>query len=130
MSAYSEAMDGTFKLIYGHDPGYDESRAFTGLIGTSYPGDGESANRLNAEAAMAASEALQSYAEDGTQRVEMLSGSSDHCPACAAVDGRVFALAAAPPVPVPGCSHKVCHCYYRPVVEGDQPVSRQIGAGK
>ena len=115
MSANSEAMDSTFKLIYGHDPSYDEHWAFTNMIGTSYPADEERANRFNAEAARRASEALQSYAKDGTQKVKIC-GSSDQCPACAAVDGRVFALAAVPPVPVPGCSHKVCRCRYRPVV--------------
>ena len=74
------------------------------------------AARLNREAARLAREALRSYAEDGLRKVEML-GADDACPACAAVVGRTFALSAAPPIPVPGCSNEICRCDYLPVIE-------------
>ncbi|MGD0121394.1 MAG: hypothetical protein ABSC46_02405 [Candidatus Limnocylindrales bacterium] len=40
LRANSEAMESTFKLIYGHDPSYYERDAFTNMIGTAYPREG------------------------------------------------------------------------------------------
>ena len=74
------------------------------------------AARLNLDAARLTREALRSYSAAGLRSVEM-AGASDLCPACAAVVGRLFALSAAPPIPVPGCSSEICRCDYLPVVE-------------
>lgn len=74
------------------------------------------ASRLNLEAARLTREALRSYSEAGWRRVQV-HGASDPCPSCAAVAGRVFALSAAPGIPVPGCGNEVCRCDYLPVVE-------------
>lgn len=74
------------------------------------------ARRRNLEAARLSREALRSYSEAGLHRVQMC-GASDPCPSCAAVAGRLFALSAAPPIPVPGCSNGICRCDYLPVVE-------------
>ena len=74
------------------------------------------AARLNREAARRAREALSSYAEVGTRMVEVC-GADDACPMCGAVVGRTFALSAAPPIPIPGCSSEICRCDYLPVVE-------------
>jgi uncharacterized protein (DUF983 family) len=74
------------------------------------------ARRLNLEAARLTREALRSYSEAGVHRVQMC-GASDPCPSCAAVAGRLFALSAAPAIPVPGCGNEICRCDYLPVVE-------------
>jgi hypothetical protein len=74
------------------------------------------AARLNHDAARRTGEALRSYSEVGTTMVEVC-GADDACPICAAVVGRAFVLAAAPPIPIPGCSSEICRCDYLPVIE-------------
>ena len=57
--------------------------------------DAEAALALNREAARVSAESLRSYREFGVPLVEMI-GPDDSCAACAAVNGRRFALADAP----------------------------------
>ena len=77
--------------------------------------DAEAALVHNREAARVSAESLRSYRELGVPIVEMI-GSDDSCLACAAVNGRRFALANAPAIPVPGCSNEICRCDYLPIV--------------
>lgn len=68
----------------------------------------------NAMAAEFSRVALAGYAERGVREVELI-GAEDPCPACAALMGRRIAIAAAPALPVPGCSFGICRCDWVPV---------------
>jgi hypothetical protein len=76
----------------------------------------EEADRMNREAARLSAATLLSYSEAGISEVEMF-GAADPCPACASVAGRRFVVAAAPPIPVPGCGNEICRCDYLPVLD-------------
>lgn len=76
-------------------------------------GDREDA-RINAAAAALTAESLARMAEFGAKA--QFSAMPDACPACRALNGRVFEPQAAPPIPVPGCANEICRCDYSPLL--------------
>jgi hypothetical protein len=69
-----------------------------------------------AEAARLTDDELRSYAAAGVVSIEMFVADGA-CPACAAVAGRVFAIADAPRIPILGCANEFCRCDYLPVID-------------
>jgi len=54
------------------------------------------------------------YAQHGIEKVEWLTAWDDRvCPDCAALNGKVFTIAQAPPCPL----HVQCRCTLMPVIE-------------
>lgn len=77
--------------------------------------------RERSEAAEAATEAgrtiaanLREYAALGV--LAELVAAGDACPACLALNGRLFDPSAAPSIPVAGCVNELCRCDYAPRV--------------
>jgi hypothetical protein len=70
---------------------------------------------LDPEIAANLRQSLRQYAELGAD-VEIIGG-ADPCPACGAAMGRRYQPAAAPEIPIPGCSNEICRCDYTPVLD-------------
>ena len=77
------------------------------------------ADTLNREATRMTRETLRGYREAGLGSVQLLA--ADDCDLCTPLDGRVFMINDAPPIPLPGCPSvaegDVCPCDYVPVIE-------------